>query len=360
MNKIHPIRLHPKLDSRLWGGQRLARWLGLPEPLPTHLAEAWLIYAQNRIQNGEFAQRTLAQAARALGQTLLGTESHARYGLDFPQLTKFIDANARFSIQVHPDDTYAHSVEAHTHFHGKTEAWYILHAQPDANIIYGLQRPSSRHEFQQAVQKGELETLINILPVKTGDVIYVPAGTLHAINQGILLFEVQQSSDLTYRVYDYQRRGPDGQMRPLHLQKALDVMAFHPPAQEQIPPLALGPGRDLLIASPHFALERHHYVEIKQLSTRPTSFETWTVIQGTAQIAGETLRTGQALLLPAQLGPFAIEPQGQTTLLRTLYPNIQQDYLIPLQRLGYSAHRIAQTVKQQTTSKPATNAREHP
>ena len=342
---MQPLRLHPKLDHRLWGGQRLARWLGLPEPLPTDLAEDWLIYARNRIQNGAFAGQTLAEAARALGPSLLGTQSRARYGLDFPQLTKFIDANARLSIQVHPDDAYAHSVEARTGFHGKTEAWYILHAEPDASIINGLRRASNRHEFEAAVQAGELDALVNTMPVQTGDVIYMPAGTLHAINQGILLFEVQQTSDLTYRVYDYQRRGPDGKLRPLHLQKALDVITFQPPAQEKIPPLVLGPSRDLLIASPYFALERHRYVELTELSTRPTSFETWTLIQGAAQVAGEILTPGQALLLPAQLGDFRIEPDGEATLLRTTYPDIQQDYLTPLQRLGYTPDRIAQTVK---------------
>ena len=342
---MYPIRLQPKLDYRLWGGQRLARWLGLPQPLPTDLAEAWLIYTQNRIQNGDLAGQTLAQAARALGPSLLGSQSRARYGLDFPQLTKFIDANARLSIQVHPDDAYAHSVEAHTRFHGKTEAWFILHAEPDASIIYGLKRPSNRREFEQAVQAGELEALVNTVPVQTGDVIYVPAGTLHAINQGILLFEVQQTSDLTYRVYDYQRRGPDGKLRPLHLQKALDVMTYQPPAQEKIPPLALGPNHDLLIASPYFALEKHRYTEAVKRSTRPTSFETWTLIQGAVQIAGEALTPGQALLLPAYLGDFRIEPEGEAVLLRTTTPHLQEDYIRPLLRQGCTPERIAQTVK---------------
>ncbi len=342
---IYPLRLKPKLDHRLWGGQRLARWLGLPEPLPDDLAEVWLVYAQNPILNGELAGKTLGEAADQLGAQLVGSQSLPRYGHDFPQLTKFIDANAKLSIQVHPDDAYAHSVEAHTGFHGKTEAWYILHAEPGATLIYGLKRASNREEFAKAVEEGGLEELVNYVPVQAGDVVFVPAGTLHAINEGILLFEIQQKSDLTYRVYDYQRRGPDGKLRELHLEKALDVIHYHPPEQEKIPPLTLEAGRDLLVACPYFALERLQLSQPKSFTTRPTSFETWTVIQGRATVAGEPLRLGQSLVLPAQLGEYLIEPEGATILLRTYYPNLIDDLIHPLRRLGYSEQRIAQTVK---------------
>ncbi len=342
---MHPLRLKPKLDYRLWGGQRLARWIGLPEPLPDDLAEIWLVYAQNRILNGDWAGFTLGEAAQALGERLLGSQSIPRYGHDFPQLTKFIDANDKLSIQVHPDDAYAHTVEAHTGFHGKTEAWYILHAEPDANLIYGLNRTSNRDEFAQAVREGWLEQLVNYVPVQAGDVVFVPAGTLHAINEGIILFEIQQKSDLTYRVYDYNRRGPDGQLRDLHLDKALDVIRYQPPAQEKIPPIALAPGRDLLVACPYFALERHQYEDVAHLSTRLASFETWTVIAGAATVAGETLALGQSLVLPAALGDFTIVPQGSVTLLRTTYPDLQTDYIAPLRRQGYDDARIHQTVK---------------
>ena len=342
---MYPLRLKPKLDYRLWGGQRLARWIGLPEPLPDDLAEIWLVYAKNAILNGDLAGKTLEEASEALGENLVGTQSVPRYGHDFPQLAKFIDANDKLSIQVHPDDAYAHTVEAHTGFHGKTEAWYILHAEPGANLIYGLSRPSNREEFARAVEEGWLEKLMNYLPVQAGDVVFVPAGTLHAINEGIVLFEIQQKSDLTYRVYDYNRRGPDGQLRELHLDKALDVIRYEPPAQEKIPTIELGPGRDLLVACPYFALERHQYEDAAQLTTRPASFETWTVIDGAATVAGEELVLGQSLVLPASMGTFAIIPQGTVTLLRTTYPDLRSDYLAPLRELGYDDDRIFQTVK---------------
>ena len=345
---MHPIRLQPKLDHRLWGGQRLARWLGMTPPLPQDLAEIWLVYAENRITCGEMAGDALGAAAKRLGASLIGSQSLPLYGHDFPQLTKFIDANARLSIQVHPDDAYAHTVEAHTGFHGKTEAWYILHAEPGASLIYGLNRPSNRQEFARAVQEGRLEELLNYIPVQAGDVIFVPAGVLHAINEGVILFEIQQKSDLTYRVYDYNRRGPDGNLRPLHLQKALDVIQYKPPAQTQIPPIPLGPGQDLLIACPYFALERHQYYGVVQRTTRPTSFETWTVIAGAATVAGERLTLGQALTLPAGLGAFHIAPEQSVTLLRSYYPHLQNDIITPLRQQGYSEPRIFQTVKTMT------------
>jgi len=342
---MQPLRLQPKLDYRLWGGQRLARWIGLPEPLPDNLAEIWLVYAQNRILNGPLAGRTLNDAARQLAESLLGAQSILDYGLDFPQLTKFIDANAKLSIQVHPDDAYAHSVESATGFHGKTEAWYILHAKPGATLVYGLNRASNRTEFARAVKDGRLEDLLNYVPVQAGDVVFVPAGALHAINEGILLFEIQQTSDLTYRVYDYNRRGPDGKLRELHLQKALDVLNYQPPAQEKIPPISLAPGRDLLVACPYFALERRRYAEPVQHSTSPSSFETWTVIKGAATVAGEKLMLGQALALPAGLGNFSIAPDGEAIFLRTTYPDLNKDYVEPLRRLGHHDDRIFQTVK---------------
>ena len=342
---MYPLRLKPRFDHRLWGGQRLARWLDLPGPPPHDLAETWLVYAGNAITNGDLAGKTLGEAAQQLGERLLGSQSIARYGNDFPQLLKFIDANDRLSIQVHPDDDYAHTVEAHTGFHGKTEAWYILHAEPGATLIYGLKRPSTREEFARAVKDGWLEELVHYLPVQTGDVIFVPAGTLHAINEGILLFEIQQKSDLTYRVYDYNRRGPDGKLRELHLEKALDVIHYEPPAQEQIPPIELEPGRDLLVACPYFALERVQLTVSQTLATHPSSFETWTVIEGAATVAGERLTLGQSLVLPAHLGKYTIHPEHEAVLLRTTYPDLDNNLIPFLRQLGYSDQRIAQTVK---------------
>lgn len=322
---LYPLLTQPKTVEPIWGGSRMAAWLGLPEPRPQRLGEIWLVYDSNPVRNGALAGRTLAELAREYGAALVGERTMARYGADMPLLAKFIDADDRLSIQVHPDDAYAHSREAHTGFHGKTEAWYILDATPQANVVYGLRRPSDRAEFAAAVQAEALEGLMHALPVEAGDVVFVPAGTLHAINAGIMLFEIQQKSDLTYRVYDYGRRdAKTGQPRELHLEKALEVSAFGPAGRGVVPPLRLGAGRDLLIACPYFALERLTLGGDRGARTDPGSFAILTVIAGAGTLTwGDgaiDLALGDAVVLPAALGDYTLG--GAATLLHTYVPDL--------------------------------------
>lgn len=326
---LYPLLTERKLVEPIWGGRRLAAWLGLPEPRPASLGETWQVYDSNRVSNGPLAGHTLAELAQTLGADLVGTRTTARYGADLPLLAKFIDAADRLSIQVHPDDAYAHSREAHTGFHGKTEAWYILDAAPGADVTYGLSRPSDRAAFAAAVEGERLEGLMQRVPVAAGDVIFVPAGTLHAINAGIVLFEIQQKSDLTYRVYDYGRRdAKTGQPRELHLEKALDVSDFAPAPHGKIAPLALEPdgARDLLVACPYFALERWRLAGPRHAVTDPGSFEIITLIDGEAGLAwagGQlVLRRGDSLLLPAGLGAWSIGPGGAAVALRAYVPDL--------------------------------------
>ena len=342
---LYPLRLARKLNRRLWGGQRLASWLDLPQPWPTDLAESWQVYETNAVLNGQLAGRSLASLATEYGAEMIGTLSLRRYGLDFPLLAKYIDANDSLSVQVHPDDDYAHAVEAPTGFHGKTEAWYILETEPGARLVFGLNRNADRGSFAQAVADGALEDWLNYVQVEAGDALFVPPGTLHAINAGILLFEIQQKSDLTYRVFDYNRRDAGGNLRALHLDKALDVLNYEPPLQAKASPLALTPGCDLMVACPYFALERYRGDSTQTLHTRPTSFEIWSLIAGQANVAGERLVTGDSLVLPACLGAFDVERTAAATLLRCYVPDMEADLLAPLRRLGYSEERISQTVR---------------
>lgn len=340
---LYPLRLERKLDYRLWGGQRLAAWLGLSRPWPSDLAESWQVYAHNIISNGPLAGQSLAEVCTHYGAAVLGHLSMPRYGHDFPLLAKFLDANARLSLQVHPDDAYAHTVEAHTGFHGKTEAWYILHAEPGAHLIYGLEHDSDREQFAAALANGELESLLHILPVQTGDVVYVPAGTLHGINEGIMLFEIQQSSDLTYRVYDYNRRDAQGRLRELHLDKALDVITYRRPQQDLIPPLAWAEDHDLLLACPYFALERLLIGAERTFARGQGSFDIWTVVEGSATVAGESLQRGESLLIPACMAEYHLAGSPTATLLRCYVPDLAGELLPALRRL-YPHSTIARTV----------------
>jgi mannose-6-phosphate isomerase len=347
---LYPLLTRPHTVQPIWGGARLAEWLAMPEPRPERLGEVWLVYDANPVTNGPLAGQTLAEVAREHGAALVGTRTLARYGADFPLLAKFIDAADRLSIQVHPDDAYAHSREAATGFHGKTEAWHILHAEPNADVVYGLSRPSTREEFAAAVTGGELEGLMRRLPVRAGDTVFVPAGTVHAINAGIMLFEIQQKSDLTYRVYDYGRRdAKTGQPRELHVEKSLDVMDYAPSPRGVVPPLELGAGRQLLIACELFALERWALREPHRGQVDPGSFEILTMLDGQAELEWDgsdlDLRRGDALVLPASLGPYALSPRALgATLLRVTVPDLERDYRAPLRAMGVDAARIAQTV----------------
>lgn len=349
---LYPLLLERKLVSRLWGGRRIAQWLELPRPYPDTLGETWEVFDSNIIRNGMLAGQTLAHVAESYGAELIGSRPLARYGQGFPLLTKFLDADDRLSLQVHPDDDYAHRREAHTGFHGKTEAWYILSAEPGAEIICGLDRCLDRETCAAAIGAGTLETMVRRVPVAPGDMILVPAGTLHAINAGITLFEIQEKSDLTYRVYDYNRIDKStGQPRTLHMDKALDVMQMTPlPLAKSEPlPLVQDESRMLLMACSHFALERLIVDQQQQMETRPDSLEIITVLEGRGTLMWPDgllpLRSGESVVLPASLGKWMLkahEPPLQ--VLRGYVPDLEQDIIAPLRLQGISDERIAKVV----------------
>lgn len=323
MNKLPPLTLERRLDSRLWGGNTLGPWLNLQEA-PDNLAESWQVYEHNRIVNGPFAGQTLADLVIEHGADLVGTRSFAQYGADFPLLAKFIDAADDLSVQVHPNDDYAHTVEAATGFHGKTEAWHILRAAPGAEVIYGFQHECSREECAAAIKQGTLDQLLQRVPVQAGDTIFVPAGTVHAINAGILLFEIQQKSDLTYRVYDYDRRDSQGNLRELHVDRALDVTNYVAAASAKVEPQPLDDGRELLTQCPYFVMERWTLNQPRQAATDGGSFEILTLIDGAAVFMADhdqlRLERGDSLVLPASMGQYQLAPEPSATLLRCYVP----------------------------------------
>jgi mannose-6-phosphate isomerase len=345
---LYPLITRPRFAHPIWGGTFLADRLALPPPRPERLGEIWLVYDTNPIIEGPLAGRTLAQVTNTFGAALVGERTMARYGADFPLLAKFIDAADRLSIQVHPDDAYAHTYEAASGFHGKTEAWHILHATPGADVVYGLARRSNRAELAAAIAAGELEPLLHRLPVAPGDTVFVPAGTLHAINAGIVLFEIQQKSDLTYRVYDYGRiDATTGQPRALHIDKALDVTDYAPALRGVVPPLSLAEGRDLLVACASFALERLTIAAPVEYPVDPATFEILTVIEGAATLRWNSsacaLRRGEAVVIPACLGGYTLLPAGEMRILRAYVPDLDALRYEFAQR-GVDAGRVAQTV----------------
>ncbi len=223
---MYPLFLKPALKDFIWGGDRIPQDYGYATDL-AKVAEAWVLSCHPQgaaiIENGDEAGKTLPQVLAQWGPAALG-ERGAAFA-EFPLLIKFIDARDRLSVQVHPDDDYALRVEGE---YGKTEMWYVLDCEPEAQLLYGVSRPLTKEEFRQHITDNTLDEVSRYVPVKRGDVFFIPAGTLHAIGAGILLAEVQQNSATTYRVSDYGRLGADGKPRPLHIDKALDVTTLEP------------------------------------------------------------------------------------------------------------------------------------
>ena len=214
-------KLKPSCKDYLWGGRRLADEYG-KEYDGDVLAETWELSCHpdgpSTIVNGPYAGKTLEQYIEAAGKEVLGT--NCRRFRDFPILIKFIDAKQNLSIQVHPDNRYALKNEGQ---YGKTEMWYVMDAEKDAFLYYGFKTEISKEEFARRIQEDTLLEVLNAVPVQKGDVLFIESGTIHAIGAGILIAEIQQNSNVTYRVYDYGRVGKDGKKRDLHIEKALAV-----------------------------------------------------------------------------------------------------------------------------------------
>ncbi|MFN8650167.1 mannose-6-phosphate isomerase, class I [Streptococcus sp.] len=229
-----PLFLQSVMQEKIWGGQRLKTEFGYEIPSPT-TGEYWAISAH---PNGVSVVANGVHKGKALDQ--LYAERRDLFGHSqspvFPLLTKILDADDWLSVQVHPDDAYGLEHEGEL---GKTECWYVIAAEEGAEIIYG-HAAKSREELAQMIEKGEWDTLLTHVPVKAGDFFFVPSGTMHAIGKGIMILETQQSSDTTYRVYDFDRKDESGKLRELHIQQSIDVMTIGEPANSHPDSLTVG------------------------------------------------------------------------------------------------------------------------
>ena len=325
VQSLHPLRLKASLHETIWGGRRLEcdGWKQLPHG-NIAIGESWETEITSVVQNEPYQGRTLESLVEELGSRLLGERVLALYGLRFPLLAKFLDANAKLSVQVHPDDTYARLHEQGKL--GKTEFWYILDAAPDASIIHGFKAATSREEVQQAIQDVTLEKLLHVVSVSAGDIIFIPAGTVHAVGEGVLLYELQEYSDITYRIYDYDRLTTAGTRRELHLERSLDVAHYDCSPRIKVQPLLLYDGEGFqdrcLAACQYFVtcelvLNRssvfYDYMKHKTQGSCMilSSLGAEVVVRyGAALEYGERLMKGQTMVIPAELGTYCIEGNG--------------------------------------------------
>ncbi|MDB5029084.1 MAG: hypothetical protein JWO66_2773 [Candidatus Eremiobacteraeota bacterium] len=314
-DRLYPFIMEPKVTPAIWGGDALVRRYAKPGPRDARLGESWECWDENRVLNGSFAGKTLGELRAELRETLTGPIDPDRI---FPVLTKIIDAREPLSVQVHPDDAYAQRVEHQPN--GKAECWYILECEPGAELVLGWARDTTREEYERRVADGTLGEILRRVPVRPGDAYYLPAGTLHAIGAGIQLFETQQASDLTYRIFDWNRSGADGKPRELHVAKAGDVLdyrATYPGAMLQLSYARDGLEHTVLIADPRFSVERvtvtrtEAYVETDGRPLTITAMDAHLRVD--TLDASVVLEPWQTIVTPAAVDRVALIPGGEPT-----------------------------------------------
>lgn len=320
---VYPFAIEPKETPAIWGGDALVTRFGKTGDPNAKIGESWECWDENHILNGPLAGKTIGDLRAQLGPTLLGDLDPKQL---FPILTKIIDAQDALSVQVHPDDAYAQRVE--DQHNGKTECWYILSANEGAELVYGWTRDTTREEYERRVADGTLGEILRRVPVKAGETYYLPAGTLHAIGAGIVLFETQQASDLTYRIFDWNRVGANGKPRELHVKKAADVLDYHQGARGAAETIAYsyeGLDRTALVASKNFVIERVVATdEIASLETLGRPAIVMTLERPMTVRAGDvalTLDKYQTALVPAKASWFMVSAvDGRTAPFMLVAP----------------------------------------
>ena len=311
---LYPLKLTAPLKDYLWGGMRLKEEYNKQTNLEK-VAESWELSChkdgQSVIQNGPEAGKSLDQYLDEQGDIVLG--KNAEKFPYFPLLIKLIDAKDNLSVQVHPDNEYAMRVEGEF---GKTEMWYIVDCEPGASLLYGFKQEITKSEFARRIENDTILEVCNRVPVKKGDVFFIDSGTLHAIGKGILLCEVQQNSNTTYRIYDYGRVGKDGKPRELHVEKAKDVTRLAPAKQYPETPVKQFEGyTSKLMASCDYFTTCVMDVESKaELTADSDSFKSLLFLEGEGTVEGIPFKKGDSFFITAGHGKFVIDGKCRTIL----------------------------------------------
>lgn len=317
---LYPLKLQAPLKDYLWGGTRLKTEYGKETDMEK-VAESWELAChkdgQSIILNGEAAGMTLEDYVAQQGKRVLGT--HGDRFSYFPLLIKLIDARDNLSVQVHPDNDYALRVEGE---YGKTEMWYIIDAVPGASLIYGFKEEITQEEFRRRIADHTLLEVCRQVPVHPGDVFFIEAGTLHAIGSGILIAEIQQNSNTTYRVYDYGRVGKDGRPRELHVDKAIEVTKLQPISRDiktlASPDFFAEFDMKLLAQCDLFTVYDFQLHGRCHLQATTNSFQSLIVLEGVMELEYsrgiERLEKGDSIFIPADFGDYMVKGEGQFLL----------------------------------------------
>ncbi|KZL89816.1 type I phosphomannose isomerase catalytic subunit [Clostridium magnum] len=315
---MYPIKFKNIYFDKIWGGRDLELFRdNLPEG---DIGESWDVachpHGMSIVKNGEFKGTKLDELIKLKGSELLGTKIFKE---TFPLLIKLINAKDKLSVQVHPEDKYAMETEGEM---GKTEVWYVVEALTGANLVVGTKEGCTKEQFKKAIEEGKLEEYMNKIPVKKGEVYFVKSGLIHAIGEGVIIAEIQQNSDTTYRVYDYNRG------RELHVEKALDVVDLDLRGERSTGVKVEGNGHSKVYycVCDKFSLELYDVYEAFSESSDEERFYVFTCVEGNGKIiynnGSESIEKGESIFIPASLGDYRIE--GNLKLLKSYVPDIEK------------------------------------
>lgn len=313
-------KLTPAFKDYLWGGTKLRDVYGKNCDFEK-IAESWELSThsagESRILGGEFDGMSLSEYIEKAGSEVLGKNPQAFE--NFPVLIKFIDAKDPLSIQVHPSDEYALEVEKE---YGKTEMWYVMDCEEGASLYFGVNRPVSKEEFRAKLEDNTILEVLNKVDVHKGDCFFIEAGTIHAIGAGTMICEIQQNSNTTYRVYDYARRGADGKLRELHVDKALDVSKLTPSdtSDKQVAAKAIDGGSEKLLATcKYFTTHKYEVDTTIEIDVDDSSFASLVFLTGEGKVEGTenaiNFKTADSVFVPAGAGKVRIT--GKCSFIKT-------------------------------------------
>lgn len=320
---LYPLKFKPIFKDKIWGGTRLKKLFHKDfSPLP-NCGESWELSGvpgnHSVVANGFLAGNSINEIIEIYMGELVGERVFEKYGNEFPLLIKLLDTDSYLSIQVHPDDSYAMK---HHNSMGKTEMWIVLNSEPGAEIIAGFSEEVSKEGYVEHLNKGTLKDILNVEKAQPGDVFYIPAGRIHAIGAGITLLEIQQTSDVTYRVYDWDRKDESGQYRELHTEKALEVLDFKKYDTYKTPYTLEENQPGDLVKSPFFTTRMMEFAKEREMDyTFLDSFVLYCCIAGNCVInfpgGVEVLQAGEVCLIPAELKNITLVPQGKCKITET-------------------------------------------
>lgn len=365
--KIYPLKFNEIFKEKIWGGRRLESFLGKKLPKDKPIGESWELVDHREdisiVKNGKYKGDNLKSLIKNFEKELVGKDVKLSRGSRFPLLFKFIDASKKLSIQVHPDDEYAYHNERDET--GKTEAWYVVWAMTGAQLVCGFKEHMSKRRFKKVIESKKIRDYLNYINIYKGDLIFIPPGTIHTIMGGVLLAEIQQNSDATYRISDWDRVDRYGKSRELHIDKALDVIDFSLVRNYKIQPLLINIDRNIinyLVVCEKFAVELCEIFDEYKLDCDGSKFYILSFLEGNGQIfyGNESdinlntktldIKKGETILLPALLGKTTIKTDSKLgdnklrdnklKFLKFYVPDITKDIIKPLTDEGFTKQEI--------------------